>query len=89
MLLAIDSGNTNTVFAIYDGNELLILKGSSKTFASKKLKSCLVELDESRSDYQESLDLIQGTGLKLRTKLSVAKEGPFSTTFNHIFVRND
>lgn len=70
-----------------DGNEFLIIKGSLKTLASNQLKSFLVELDESKKDYKDSINLIESSGLKLKEKIYVTEEGPFSTTANHIFIK--
>ena len=64
-----------------------ILKGSLKTLASNQLKSFLVELDESKKNYKDSINLIQSSGLKLKEKIYVTEEGPFSTTANHIFIK--
>lgn len=72
-----------------DGNEYLILKGAENTLKSKYLKSLLVELDESRSDYKASLKLITKSGLVLSEKVhaEMFNNSEYSSTYNHIFVR--
>lgn len=70
-----------------DGNEFLILKGSKRCLENKLLKSILIELDQSRKDYQESVDIIEEKGLKL-SFISKKRIGKFSSTRNHIFKRD-
>ena len=72
-----------------DGNELLILRGAVETLRSNSLQSILIELDESRSDYQESCSLILGAGFRLqeKTHASIFDNGKYSTLYNHIFIR--
>lgn len=72
-----------------DGNEYLILKGAINTLKSKKLKSLLVELDESRKDYKDSLEIIESSGLVLteKTHAEMFNIPPFNSTFNHLFKR--
>ena len=40
-----------------------------------------------QKDYKYSINLIQSSGLKLKDKIYVTDEGPFSTTANHIFIK--
>lgn len=69
-----------------DGNENLILKGSKRFFKNGLLKSVLIELDEKRSDYKESILFIESFGFKLQEKTnSNFSSAKFSSTFNHIF----
>lgn len=72
-----------------DGNELEILKGAKNTFQNKVFSSILVELDTSRSDYNETLDFFKYYGYILKSKKSspVFKE-IFASTQNHIFYEN-
>ena len=72
-----------------DGNELEILKGAKNTFQNKVFSSVLVELDTSRSDYNETLDFFKYYGYILKSKKSspVFKE-IFASTQNHIFYEN-
>lgn len=72
-----------------DGNENIILLGAFNSLRSPELRSVLVELDDSRSDYAESIRLIEQAGFVLREKTHAAMydSGRFSTTFNHIFIR--
>ena len=72
-----------------DGNENIILLGAYNTLRSRELKSVLVELDDSRADYVDSISLIEQAGFVLQEKTHAVmfESGRFSTTFNHIFVR--
>ena len=72
-----------------DGNEYLILKGAFNTLRSKSLLSVLVELDESRDDYLDSIKLIKSAGLNLleKTHAEMFDNSEYSTTYNHIFKR--
>lgn len=69
-----------------DGIESKILKGAKHTISDRKVKSVLVELDEDRKDFQETLQF-----LKLHQFEIVQKSRTFedldSTTFNYIFER--
>ena len=73
-----------------DGNENFILKGAENTLKSASLKSLLVELDESRPDYENLLDVISSSGLILKERLNsdIFKGTEFSNTYNHIFKRS-
>jgi len=72
-----------------DGNENLILRGGINTLRLSSLKSVLVELDETRSDYQSSINLLEISGLRLLTKTHspMFDNTRFSSTYNHIFIR--
>ena len=72
-----------------DGNENIILRGAFNSLRSPELRSVLVELDDSRADYGESVSLIEQAGFVLQEKTHAAMfdSGKFSTIFNHIFVR--
>lgn len=72
-----------------DGNENFILLGATELLKNKTLKSILIELDETREDYESSKTLIQQSGFKLieKTHAAMFDHGKFSTTFNHIFKR--
>ena len=72
-----------------DGNEFLILKGGKDILKSENLKSLLVELDESRNDYEDSLKFIKSCGLVLeeKTHAKMFDNAEFATTYNHIFFR--
>ena len=54
---------------------------------SKLLKSILIELDETRSDYQASLEIIKKNGFKLIEKVNAEYTEGFTTVYNHIFFR--
>ena len=69
-----------------DGNEKLILMGAKELLKNKKLKSILIEFDETREDYESSKTLILQSGFELVEKQvpkPLTKEN-FST-HNHIF----
>ena len=72
-----------------DGNEHLILIGAKKLLTNKNLKRILIELDEKRKDYETSKFMIEQSGFKLAEKKqsNIFNQGPFSSTFNHIFIR--
>ena len=73
-----------------DGNEFLILKGGEKTFRSESLKSVLIELDYTHSEYKSSLELIESYGFKLNNIDSATNKrikGDDNSTSNHIFLR--
>ncbi len=72
-----------------DGNEYLILLGATKLLKNLKLKTLLIELDESREDYNNSIDLIINSGFKLMEKshAPMQKNTIFSKTYNHMFYR--
>ena len=81
------SPKVNHVKIDVDGNENLILQGSAKTLSMESLKSLLIELDETRSDYNSSISMIEKSGLKLvqKCRSSIFNDSKFSTTYNHIF----
>ena len=83
------SPKVNHIKIDVDGNENLILRGSSKTLRMKSLKSLLIELDEKRSDYKSSISIIEKSGLKLiqKSRSSIFDNSKFSTTYNHIFIK--
>lgn len=72
-----------------DGNENLILLGAKELLKNKSLKSILIELDETRGDYESSKNLIQQSGFKLvdKTHAAIYNQGKFSSFYNHIFKR--
>ena len=69
-----------------DGNEKIILEGANETFRSKNIKSFLVELDNTRDDYETVIKFFKNYGYALVSMESspVFKE-VFETTQNHIF----
>jgi FkbM family methyltransferase len=74
-----------------DGNEDIIIKGASKTLADTRLKSLLVELDTSRTEYYSGVLklIIDDAGFTLDKKehSTMFDTGPFSNVYNHIFSR--
>ena len=83
------SPKVNHIKIDVDGNENLILKGSSKTLRMESLRSLLIELDEKRSDYKSSISIIEKSGLKLiqKSRSSIFDNTKFSTTYNHLFIK--
>ena len=83
------SPKVNHIKIDVDGNENLILQGSSKTLRMESLRSLLIELDEKRSDYKSSISIIEKSGLKLiqKSRSSIFDNSKFSTTYNHIFIK--
>ena len=72
-----------------DGNEYLILLGAKNFLKHKNLKSILIELEDTRSDYLQSIKIIEDSGFKLieKTHAAIFDQGEFSSIYNHIFVR--
>ncbi len=72
-----------------DGNEKIILSGAYNTLRCSKLKSVLVELDESRTDYTETIEMVLQAGFTLQEKTHAPRfdSGRFATVYNHIFAR--
>lgn len=71
-----------------DGNENLILNGSGYTLLQKSLKSILIELDESRSNYKSSIESLQRSGFMLVEKF-VPRKNPGRSVNNHLFTREN
>ena len=70
-----------------DGNENLILEGAKIILSYKKIKSFLVELDTTRSDYKSIIEIFQNYQYKLISrKSSPVFKNIFETTQNHIFL---
>ena len=72
-----------------DGNENLILRGAFNTLRRDTLQSLLIELDESREDYSESVRLVEDAGffLQEKTRSSIYDYSKYSEISNHIFVK--
>lgn len=69
-----------------DGNEGIILTGAIKTLKQKKIKSILIELDETLSDYEFILKNLSSYGYILKSKVaSPFHPEIFGSTKNHIF----
>ena len=74
-----------------DSNELEILRGASKCFSDKKLKSILIELNEKSKTYKKAINMIKKYKFKLNhklTKKSIISDKKFSKRYNLIFDRN-
>ena len=70
-----------------DGNEGIILTGAIKTLKQKKIKSILIELDETLSDYEFILKNLSSYGYILKSKVaSPFHPEIFGSTKNHIFI---
>jgi FkbM family methyltransferase len=72
-----------------DGNEFLVLKGSSAVLKSRTLRSILVELDMSSPSYKIIIDFILSFGFSLSTVTRSSHNSPAhpDTIANHIFLR--
>jgi len=72
-----------------DGNENLVLLGAKELLKNKKLKSILIEFDETREDFESSKNLILQSGFKLveKTEITLFNQGKFTPTLNYIFKR--
>lgn len=68
-----------------DGPELAVLRGADHTLASPLLRSCLVELDVSSESYEDIVALLQGKGLRVKSR---HVRGGGGTTYNVIFTRD-
>lgn len=68
-----------------DGNEHKILKGATKALSNKTLKTILIELNKNRSDFADTLSLLNQFGFReTQEKLPCSIE---RTLRNYIFVR--
>jgi len=73
-----------------DGIEELILLGARQTLRDPRLKSVLVEIDSADAAETEGITrLMSEAGLTLarRAHSAMIEQGPYSTTYNYIFVR--
>ncbi len=73
-----------------DGNELATLRGASKTLHDTRLKSVLIELDESDTEYKDCLSHLESSGLVLASKQIsdyVKSAGLIKNISNHIYYR--
>jgi hypothetical protein len=74
-----------------DGIEGKIIKGAEKTLSDKRVKSILVELDNSREDYcTEVMEAIEKAGMKFIKKqhAPMFDNGEYSAGYNYIFMRS-
>ena len=65
-----------------DGHEMNVLLGAKKTLENPKLRSLLIEIDESVAGYKDIFQLLANAGFSLDSK-----HRRNATTFNCIFVR--
>jgi len=73
-----------------DGNELAILRGATSTLHDSRLKSLLIELDESDTEYEDCISQLESSGLHLVSKQisdHVKNAGLIKSISNHIFCR--
>lgn len=73
-----------------DSIEDKIIAGATKTIRNDQLKSVLIELDTEEKDYcKRVISALENAGLKLASSRPphTYDHGDFSTTYNHIFVR--
>ena len=69
-----------------DGIEAKILKGAINTINDKRVKSILVELDHSRSDFEETIKLLENAGFAIKHKESTLRSDA-TKPFNYIFLK--
>ncbi len=73
-----------------DGNELLVLRGATKTLDNPRCKSVLVEAFEDHPEYQQCIEIFEEKGFTLSEKThSAMLDGPMPMADNHIFIRNN
>jgi FkbM family methyltransferase len=75
-----------------DGIEGKIIEGASRTLADKRLKSVLIELDESRTDELKKVSgLLSNYGLSLQNRRhsKLVEQSEFATSYNYLFTRED
>jgi len=72
-----------------DGIEKKIVDGAAQTLSDKRLRTVLVELNTDLEDCSEVIDAMRTHGLVLhkREHAPAVDSGPYSSVFNHIFVR--
>jgi FkbM family methyltransferase len=73
-----------------DGIEDKIIRGAEKTLSDKRVKSVLVELDSSRTDYAKAvIASVEKAGIKFvdRKHASMFDKGEYSSGYNYIFRR--
>lgn len=73
-----------------DGLEKEIIEGAKNTLSDPRVKSLLIELNESLSEDQEVIQYIQSIGFKLIFKghAEMFEEGDFKHIHNYIFTRD-
>ena len=73
-----------------DGNELLVLRGATKTLNNPACKSVLIELFEDHPEYQQCIAIFMKYGFVLINKTHSAMfDGDVPKTDNHIFIKNN
>lgn len=73
-----------------DGLEPRIVKGARETFADRRVKSVLIEIDTGLEDHWEMIDLMLALGFDYtheQVERSQRKEGPFKGVGNYVFRR--
>jgi len=73
-----------------DGIEGKIINGARRTFADKRVRSILVELDAERQDsYQKAIAALEEAGMELSVRIPApaCETGEFASVSEHIFIR--
>ena len=73
-----------------DGTEQLILRGAKRTLTNQSLASVLIEVDESFSSASEAVSIaLQAAGFMMESRQHspMFETGPYSTSWNQIWVR--
>lgn len=72
-----------------DGIEPKIIMGAKRTLSDHRLKSILIEINESLPEHMEAVRIIQSNGflLKQKTHSEIIENSPFNRVFNYLFIR--
>jgi FkbM family methyltransferase len=68
-----------------DGLEAMVLAGGRRVLASGQVKSILVELNDSRADHREAMEILRRFGYSPVSRSSVSLEGRFAACSNYIW----
>ena len=72
-----------------DGIEDKVIEGARETLSDKRVRSVLVELDESRENHSETIRILRSAGLQMREKSHPPEfdNSAFADQYNFIFSR--
>ena len=72
-----------------DGIEEEVIDGARETLSDERVRSVLVELDESRKGYSKTVEILQAAGLHIRAKAHPPEfdNSAFANQYNFIFSR--
>lgn len=75
-----------------DGIELQILSGASQVLTNGRMKSLLIEVNESTSSAEDTRKLLDGLGFVLSARHrhgAVSEDGPLSGVYNYLFKKRN